>query len=195
MHSGTQSRGLLLSPHVFCLKDTLTCYRYLEKAMALVVINNTEIYISKPAQHLATHKEGQRNARQPLLIVRPSPTPRRDKTHRGAAVPVPPTGDPAQRAERLRAAEQHEGGGAGGQQQHGPGDGGRQPPAQHLREAKQRQGVRRGAAGPGGGRGGGRGRAHLAEQRPLPARGRRRRLHGRARPPAPPFEAAAAPFR
>lgn len=89
-----------------------------------------------------------------------------------------PTRDPAHRVEGLEAAEDDEGGGADGQQQHGPGDGGRHPPAQHLRKA-EREGPRgSGEAGERGSRGPPpaarppslRPRTHLAEQGPLPAR-------------------------
>lgn len=44
-----------------------------------------------------------------------------------------PTGDPAQRVERVKAAEHDEGRSAEGQQQHGPGHGGGHSPAQNLR--------------------------------------------------------------
>lgn len=43
-----------------------------------------------------------------------------------------PTGDPAHRVEGVEAAEDDEGRGADGQQQHGPGDGGGHSPAQNL---------------------------------------------------------------
>lgn len=180
----------------FSLKNTLTCAcnssLYLGRITAL---RNAETHvetISATNRRQTRGEEGKAAPlcpadRPPLLSPEP-PQQARSQPHSasqraaGRVSPFPPpsaptgapTRDPAHRVEGLEAAEDDEGGGADGQQQHGPGDGGRHPPAQHLRKA-EREGPRgSGEAGdrrrPAGRPPSLRPRTHLAEQGPLPAR-------------------------
>lgn len=147
----------------FSLKNTLTCAcnssLYLGRITAL---RNAETHvetISATNRRQTRGEEGKAAPlcpadRPPLLSPEP-PQQARSQPHSasqraaGRVSPFPPpsaptgapTRDPAHRVEGLEAAEDDEGGGADGQQQHGPGDGGRHPPAQHLRKA-EREGPR-----------------------------------------------------